>query len=144
MKRYIFIFGMAFIFIFGARVWADPPSGYEGLFTGTSMSFSSLNTNVSTDVNATGMPSLDYSSNSSGIGSFNTGMIANIFQSPKTASGPFSAFWQNNQDNQPLVNIFSYSNQVSANGIIENFHVGFHYQSPYTAPSPQFSFGQIP
>ena len=144
MKRYIFVFGMAFIFIFGARLWAEPPSGYEGLFAGTNMSFSSLNTNVSTDINATGMPSLDYSSSSSGIGSFNAGMMANIFQSPNTPSGPFSTFWQNNHDNQPLVNIFSYSNQVSANGIIDNFQVGFHYQSLDTPSSPQLLFNQIP
>jgi hypothetical protein len=144
MKRYIYITGMAAVFILGAYAWAEPPSGYEGIFAGTSMSFSSLNTNLSTDVNATGMPSLDYSSKSSGIGSFNAGMVANVFQPSSAPSDFFSTFWQNNQNNHPLVNIISYSNQVSANGIIDNFHVGFHYQSLYTAPSSQFSFSQIP
>jgi hypothetical protein len=133
MKRYFFIIGMAAIFIFGAYAWAEPPSDYESIFTGTSMSFSSLNAHSSTDINATGMPSLGYSSQASAVGSINAGMVANVFQSSNTPSDFFSTFWQNNQNNQPLVNIISYSNplvniisysnQVSANGIIDNFHV---------------------
>jgi hypothetical protein len=129
MKRYFFIIGMAAIFIFGAYAWAEPPSDYESIFTGTSMSFSSLNAHSSTDINAAGMPSLGYSSQASAVGSINAGMVANVFQSSNTPSDFFSTFWQNNQNNQPLVNIISYSNQVSANGIIDNFHVRFHYQS---------------
>ncbi|MEA3360509.1 MAG: hypothetical protein U9R17_14040 [Thermodesulfobacteriota bacterium] len=144
MKRYFLIIGMSAIFIFGAYAWADSPSGYEGIFAGTSMSFSSLNANLSTDVNATNVPSLGYTSQASAVGSINAGMMANVFQSSNAPSDFFSTFWQNNQNNQPFVNIISYSNQVSANGIIDNFHVGFHYQSLYTSPSPQFSFSQIP
>ena len=144
MKRYFLIIGMSAIFIFGAYAWADPPSGYEGIFAGTSMSFPSLNANLSTDVNATNVPSLGYTYQASAVGSINSGMVANIFQPSNTPSGSFFSLWQNNQNNQPLVNIISYSNQVSANGIIDNFHVGFHYQSLYTAPSPQFRFSRIP
>ena len=141
MKRYVCIIGMAVIFTFGARVWAEPPSGYQGLFTGTSISLTSLNSNSSTNVNATGMPSLGYTSQASSVGSNNAGMVVNVFQPSNAPSGSFLSLWQNNQ---PLANIISYSKQVSANGIINNFHVGFHYQSLPTPPSHQLLFNQIP
>ncbi len=102
MKRYFLIIGMSAIFIFGAYAWADPPSGYEGIFAGTSMSFSSLNANLSTDVNATNMPSLGYTSQASAVGSINAGMVANIFQPSNTPSGSFFLFGKTIKTTNPL------------------------------------------
>lgn len=147
MKKMIFVLGIAVIFASAGPLLAEPPLEYEGVLAGSSANFSFLNANQMTSVSGTDLPSLDYSSRSSGAGIFSAGMTANVYQtandfvrSPDFTTNP----WSPNQGGQPLGNFASYSKKVSVSGIINNFRIGFYYQGQSASTESQSISGLLP
>ncbi|MDY6954985.1 MAG: hypothetical protein SWE60_26075 [Thermodesulfobacteriota bacterium] len=110
---------------------------------GTSSSSSKwMSSHTGSGVTATGLPSLDHSNATSGIGDVSVAMIATIQQ----GSGSFDQFLDRVQQNHRSVipNLFStvtYKQEASASGVIDKFNAVLHYHSTipdYQMPEPWF------
>ncbi|MDY6989934.1 MAG: hypothetical protein SWQ30_17970 [Thermodesulfobacteriota bacterium] len=110
---------------------------------GTSSSSSKwMTSHTGSGVTATGLPSLDHSNSTSGIGDVRVVMIATIQQ----GGGSFDQFLDRVQQNHGSVvpNLFStvtYRQEASASGVIDKFNAVLHYHSTmpdYQTPEPWF------
>jgi len=108
-------------------VVASTGSVASGTLTSSSMWMTS---HTGSGVTATGLPSLDHSNITSGIGDVSVVMVATMQQ----GGGSFDQFWNRvrQNDGSAIPNLFStvtYRQEASASGVIDKFNAVLHYHS---------------
>jgi hypothetical protein len=131
---------------FAGCSWAQGPgvvASNASVAAGTmSSSTKWMSSHTESAATATGLPSLDHSNATSGIGDVSVVMIATIQQ----GGGSFYGFLDRVQQNHRSVipNLFStvtYRQEASASGVIDKFNAVLHYHSTmpdYQMPEPWY------